>query len=162
MRRDETEPKRRFGAADALLLLAVVGLLLGGAFLWIRREKGRPVEAICVLRVTVLRTEQAQDALPKVDDLVRNGSGTVTLGRVIAVEEAPHRRLSAENGQPVWITDEERVDWEITVSLSGRLREGEGLRVEDTRIAAGSDGVFRIGGFYAANARMIEVEVLES
>ena len=46
----------------------------------------------------------------------------------------------------------------VTVSGTALEREGDGLRIQDVRIAAGMDGCFRMGGFLGRNAQILWVE----
>jgi len=52
----------------------------------------------------------------------------------------------------------DKIILEVTVEGIGRVKGGDGVRISDVRIAAGSVGSFRLGGYYAARACVTYVE----
>ena len=70
-------------------------------------------------------------------------------------------RAALDRDKVVFVAHPDRVDVDVTVRASGVARDGDGLRVSDIRIAAGASGGFRIGGYYAAQATVVFVDVEE-
>jgi hypothetical protein len=64
-----------------------------------------------------------------------------------------------EDGRIVLAEDVTRADLEIRVSMSGFALEGEGIRVQDLRIAAGGSGSFRLGSRFLSGVEILSVEV---
>ena len=160
------EREKRLGVLDWILLcLLLVGATLGGWLLWRRSERG---ESLTSWRCT-LRTQQitrgdleAYGGIPvKVGDTVKNENGTVTMGTVEAVEIKPHRVTTVREGRITRVDSTESVELWVTVRMEGILKNGEGIRVRGLRIAAGSEGNFRLGRYAAGGAMILSVEAAQ-
>ena len=156
-----------FSALDALWILLgvtvlVLLLLVLLPALGARTETG---EVRYVLRVRdvdpVLVGEDAEVLIP-LGSGVYSENGAAALGRVERVECVPQLRAKVTEGTLVFEEETDAVILEITVLGEGTFAVGDGVRISDVRIAAGSLGAFRIGSFYAARAAVTSVEVYET
>ena len=156
-----------FSALDALwILLGVALLVLLFLFLLPTLGKGgETYEVRYVLRVRdvdpLMVGEDAESLIPPGSG-VYSENGAAALGRVERVESAPQMRARVTAGEIVFEEATDAVILEVTVLGDGTLAEGDGVRISDVRIAAGSLGGFRLGSFYAARAAVISVEVYET
>jgi hypothetical protein len=156
-----------FSALDALwILLGVILLVLLFLFLLpTLGTSGEPYEVRYVLRVRdvdpLMVGEDAEALIPPGSG-VYSENGTAALGRVERVESAPQMRARVTSGELVFEEATDAVILEITVLGKATLAEGDGVRISDVRIAAGSIGSFRLGSFYAARAAVTAVEVYET
>ena len=91
---------------------------------------------------------------------VSNANGSADLGTVVAVESHPHRILTIKDKQVIMTERNGYFDLYITVHGKASRREGEGLRMGDIRIAAGSVGDYFVGSFWAGNAKTASVRIL--
>ena len=157
--------KYRLARVDwILLLLAVFLVFSAGAYLARQR---RTVQAtrkihytICISGVNTKFGEANgtwETLLPN-GARVTSGNGTATLGRVKGIAVHPSVVASVEEGEFVWIEASDAVDLFVEIVGDGVVKYGDGIRMQDVRIAAGSTGDFRIGGYYAQKATVIFVE----
>ena len=91
-------------------------------------------------------------------DRVRSQNGTVVLGTVTSLERRPHRETVVENGTLSTVELPTRADFLITVTASASRRSGDGIRVGDIRIAAGSEMTIRVGDFLASSVVVTRVD----
>ena len=91
-----------------------------------------------------------------VGDSLRCQNGTVEMGRIEAVEKKPHLYAAIGEEGASWEEHPYLIDVEVLVSMYVRSKDGDGLRVGDLRVAAGSTGEFRFGR-YLARAEIVEV-----
>lgn len=153
------EEKRRFVWVDWLILLA---LLLGGvAVAWRVRHSVRAAEATQPIVYTLIFSADAElswESLVTVGATVTTANGTATLGEIASVEERPLRTPLVRDGRVVFTEVPDRVQLVVTVKANAVVRDGDGLRVGDIRIAADGMGDFRIGGYLAEGARVLSVQ----
>lgn len=160
-----TDAGRSFSALDAfwillgaaVLILLLVGLLPFGGSAATEREV-RYVVRVRDVDPSVLGTHP--EVLIPAGASVRNENGTAVLGSVESVCVREQMRATVRDGQIVSVEDPAYRILEVTVWGSGSVKEGDGVRIGDVRIAAGSVGSFRLGGYYAAHASVVSV-VLE-
>ncbi len=161
-----TDQKRghRFNWFDRLLFLLIAGALVGAFFTvrYLQRrsagEEGRLTYTVLLSDIDPARSDAAGRAAPiAAGDTVRSQNGTVTLGRVTAVQRIPHRAASAQNGTLVFSEVSDRVDYRITVSADASRKAGDGIRVGDIRISAGGAMTLCIGDFFAPNIQVLSV-----
>ena len=164
-RHDQTEKKRRLIWLDWLLLLLLIGSVGGGVWYWhVRSAAAEPTVKIeYVLRISgVDDTYSAQnggwDVLIPRGAQVTTSNGTAVLGRVSDLVAHPHVEADVRGRRIVFIEHEGRSDLSVTVRGEGIAREGDGIRIRDLRIAAGSVGDFRVGSFYASNVTIVSVK----
>lgn len=166
MNDEKRRERRSLSAADALwILVTVVGLVL--IFLCMLHAKGSDGE-MCQVRY-VLRVhgvdaallEAAEESLIPIGGEVRTGNGTAVLGRVESVTAEKEKQVALHGGDLHFAEVPDTVVLEIAVSGEAKAVRGDGLRISDVRIAAGSVGDFRIGAYYASRASVVYVERLE-
>lgn len=152
-------------ALDALVILAV-GIILFCILAWAipRGDSSNFCEVRYTLRVygvsAVLFGEGQEELIP-IGCTVRNENGTVALGRVESIRMLPQKSVAVKDGTLSFFESPSEVVLEVTVRGEGVLRNGDGIRIEDVRIAAGSTGTFRLGRYYAERASVIWVEASE-
>ena len=153
----------RLNAWDwTLLTVALLSLLLAAGYLLLRRERERSETRISVvMRVAGIERGELADEDALVGASVRSENGSSVLGRIESVGIKPHVRPVLRNGSIAFEEDETRADLEITVNMSGHAIEGEGIRVQDLRIAAGGKGSFRVGAVFLSDVEILSVEVTE-
>ncbi len=140
--------------------MAILSLLLAAGYLLLRRDRERSETPITVvMRVTGVKREELADLSSIIGASVRSENGSSVLGTVSSVSQTSHVRAVLRDGTPILEEDEERVDLEITVGMSGQRSAGQGIRVKDLRIAAGGKGNFRFGSYFAAGVEILSVEV---
>ena len=164
-RAEKTRSGRHPTLADWILLIAFLSVcFFGYRYLQGRRKDTHPsVEisyTVCVYGAEMSLAEKSGgwEVLVPIGSRVTNANGTAELGRVDAVEVLPHPVPTVKNGEVVFINDPTRADLYFTVRGRGIGREGDGIRISDIRIAAGSAGDYRVGGYLASGARVIAVE----
>ena len=141
--------------------IALALLLFFGAAGFYFYVKHSPIEAeriTCTLLISgVERDAWEGEEMPiRAGDLMRCQNGTVVMGEIEAVTLFPHLYATVLEGTPSWEEHPHLVDVEVTVGMQVRETEGEGLRVGDLRIAAGSMGEYRFGR-YLSRAELVEV-----
>ncbi len=141
-----------------LALLFFIGAL--GFYLYSKRTPSGEEEITCVLLVSEVERsvwETQGESLIRVGDLLRCQNGTVIMGTVEEVRVKPHRYATVWNEKTSWEEHPYLLDVEVTVGMRVRPKDGDGLRVGDLRVAAGSVGEYRFGG-YLARAELVEVK----
>ena len=153
---------KRFNWLDrALLILLALGIALG--FFAVRYMRSRTVvaEGLVTYRVLISDIPLALygDEIPliQIGDLVRSQNGTTGLGVVSEIEQRTHRTTVAVDGALMLLEKEGYVDYLVTVTAEATEQDGEGIRVGDIRIAAGSKMTVWIGDFLASSAGVAEV-----
>ena len=91
-----------------------------------------------------------------VGDTLRCQNGTVEMGRIETITKKPHLYAAIGEEGASWEEHPYLIDVEVLVSMYVREKAGDGLRVGDLRVAAGSTGEFRFGR-YLARAEIVEV-----
>lgn len=159
--------KKRLVWIDWLLLLFLTAAILLGARFWMRRrDAAEPTTQIlytvCLYTCDAALSETGDwSSLIPYGTTVTNAMGTAELGSVSGVTVRNSRTVAVKKGEVVTVEIPERVDLLITVRASATQKTGDGLRVNDIRIAAGGKGDFRIGELYADGASIISVEKRE-
>lgn len=151
-----------------LLALLCVAVFVGVAF-FVSGRIGEKAEERTFLYTVRLEGIEVGDAVGGTDLVslipvgcsVYSENGTAPLGIVTQVTVTPHMRAALDRDKVVFVAHPDRVDVDVIVRASGVARDGDGLRVSDIRIAAGASGGFRIGGYYAAQATVVFVDVEE-
>lgn len=162
---EEKSRKYHMARVDWLLLfLALFLACSAGAYFFRQRRAARPTQAVrYTIWVPNANTGTAQmngtweDLIP-VGAKVTSQNGTATLGRVEKIEVRPSVVASVFEGELVWIESPDTVDLRIDVVGEGVANYGDGIRIQDVRIAAGGTGSFRIGKYYAQKVTVIFVE----
>ncbi len=166
MRTEEGRVRHGFSAADAFWILAVAVVLVL-AFIFLLPAKGEK-EDTCRVRY-VLRVHGVDSALlaESSEELIRAGAtvrtenGTAVLGHVEAVTVSSQKQATVRDGVLIFTEVPDKLVIEVAVSGEGVAREGQGLRISDVRMAAGSVGTFRLGSYYATHASVIFVERID-
>ena len=164
MKSEEFEGEKKMSALDWGILGLIVLVLTVFAVWYLQRGGGTAQER--EIRYTVrlsgvdVRSADTETGLLPIGrgDTVRSENGTLELGYVEAVTARPSRSAVASNGEIAFCTVPGRMDVDVTVRGIALYRKEEGLRISDTRIAAGTVGGFRFGGYYVKNATVITVE----
>ena len=162
------KPERRcLNWLDWILLgLALAGLLAAGWYFWRRRTAAdRGVEVYCIMRVPSVERSLLQSnggELIAAGSVVRSENGTAVLGSVRAVAVKEHMTAALRENTVEWQADPAFADLEVLVKMNAVVQPGNGLRVQDLRIAAGGRGNFRFGNYFAAGTEIISVEVTGS
>ena len=143
-----------------ILLLAVAS----GA--WLLAGDGEKAEDTVFIRYRIDVGEASREMAEawrglSVGSAVTNENGTAELGRVELVEISPAPIFTVRDGEIVTLESKERMNVTVTVCGQGSDAGALGLRILSHRIAAGYSGSFQIGSFYAPNARILHVEVLQ-
>ena len=145
------------------LTAGVALLLFLGALAFYLYSKQTPAEQeviTCVLLISEVERAawEKEDEIPiRVGVPVRNQNGTALMGTVKDVLVKPNYYAAVREENPSWEEHPFLFDVEVTVEMRVRPREGEGLRAGDLRVAAGSVGEYRFGG-YLARAELVEVK----
>lgn len=153
---------KRFSVVDWCLLVVV---LLGAFGIWYGIRQQRSISE----RVDVTYTIRISDADPllllpsdegafSVGDEVWSQNGTAALGRVIGIRHRPHHRAVVSDGKLLTTEVAGHADLDVTIRGTGTFAEGDGLRLSDVRISAGSGGAFRIGHCFIPYAVVIDVK----
>ena len=162
----DTQKKRRRGLiwVDWALLLLIFGIIGVGVWYWKEHRSAAEatVEIEYVLRISGVNEQFAAEnggweSLIPSGSRVTTANTTATLGSVVAVTRHDHREASLRGREIVFVARDGVCDLEITVVGVGVARKGDGLRIHDIRIAAGSTGDFRIGAFYAPVSAIVSV-----
>lgn len=166
MRSERSDGERVFSAMDALriLLVTVFSVLLFVCLLSMRGEARDAREVRYALRVYGVDPDACMGdpvSVIPVGAQVYNENGTAHLGTVEAVFARAEMRAVVREGGIAFVPMEDRMILEVTVRGEGRARRGDGIRISDVRIAAGSVGTFRLGGYYAARAVITHVALSE-
>lgn len=158
------EKKARFSPTWVdwvLLVLGVSLLLLGGRYIRERQNVAQPAVSVeyllCLPAVETNALDGGIEGLISSDASVTTANGTASLGKVRRVWSEAHVTPTVKDGAIVFTEVPNRVDLYVSVAANAVLREGDGLRVSDIRIAAGCSGDFRIGNYLANGARVVSV-----
>ncbi len=146
----EASKKQHLSLVDWLILALVLLLLVGGirAIRRMRGDGGETVRIRYTVRLSAIEGDEGFDAV-QIGDAVTSENGTAPLGVVSAIAVRPHLTPSVKSGRVVFVERPGCVDIDLTVTGEGTLRAGDGLRLSDIRIAAGTEGGFRFGAYYA-------------
>ncbi len=164
---DNARKRHRRGLiwVDWALLALLFGALGIGIWYWNEhRSAAEPtVEIEYVLRISGVNEQFSAEnggwarLIPSGAE-VTTANATATLGRVVEVVRRDHREASLRGRDIVFTARDDLCDLEITVVGIGVARNGDGIRIHDIRIAAGSTGDFRVGSFYAPNSAIVSVK----
>lgn len=163
---EEGRSRGTFSALDALWIL-IGATVLVVLLLCLLPVRGRGAESVEVRYV--LRVRDADPAIFGTDPTglipygaaVYNENGTAMLGRVESIAVLPQTRMAVVGGRVRPLEETDAVILEIGIVSDAVVRKGDGVRIEDVRIAAGSVGGFRLGGYYTARAAVTLVELSE-
>ncbi len=160
---DTVKHKHRFNLFDLAVLAGLLALLLGGAWLVVRRHTGERGEAEIYYTVRIENADAALEdwSTVQVGDPVCTERGTAALGTVLAVTVEPHTVAVVKEERVVFEAVPDRVDVTVDVVGIGRVSNSEGLRLSEIRIAAGSRGAFRFGNRLASSCTVIAASVRE-
>lgn len=153
---DRPRPKNRRWVAilvDVLLILALVGLIVGGYFGYRAiRELYAPVwetrEIVFCVRMEGIEPDMVkygQDGRPTFTDNAIWSSGSTDadrLGTVTDVRTVLVTHADSSNSLTLY----------LTVTATARYREGQGYHMGNTHLLAGLEGVFRVEGMSAPGA----------
>ena len=150
---------------DFLIPSLVLTLILGGIWYWRSRTEASAENVTVEYTLSVeLPTFEAEsltlDRLVVTGAAVSNQNGTAPMGWVteVSLKEIPVVSITQE-GEVVFVPHPVARRIEVRVRAKGTEKAGDGIRVSDIRIAAGTHGDFRIGELMAKNAAVIEVQV---
>lgn len=164
MREIEGENKKRLGVLDWFVLILILALFAGALFWYFwGRGKGAGEGG------TVYYTVRVYDVDPVlleaghflVGDAVFSENGTLRLGVVEGTKTVAQRTAAVQQGEVVTPPSPRFVSVDVRVRSDCVVKEGEGVRCDGVRIAAGENGRFRIGRFFASRATVISVETEE-
>lgn len=162
---EEGGKRRGLSFVDWVLLFAVFSILFAiGAYVFYQKTKAQPTQSIrytiCVsgAPTVVAEVNGSWEHLIPMGASVTTQNGTAELGRVVSLSFRPSVVAGVADGELIWIEAVDTVDLLIDVEGEGVARYGDGLRIQDVRIAAGDTGSFRIGGYYAPRASIVFAE----
>ena len=165
MRDTETVGRGRLGVLDWVILALLFVLIFGGGTWYLLRQRGRSGEERTVYyTVRIYDVERTLASEERLDALIPRGcavfseNGTARLGFAESASILSKRVAGVRDGEVVFAISPDLVDIDVRVRCTCVWREGDGLRADDVRIAAGESGTFRFGGFYAARATVISVD----
>ena len=133
---------------------AVVAVAVAIGIAWGSRGGGAEGE-LCEAEATFVVTDVEKAwidryGLPvEAGEAVRSENGTTKLGTVASVERRPCLRVTVRDGEGTWEAHPNVEELVITVRMKLTDRGADGLRAGDLRMAAGSTGRYRFGGFLA-------------
>ena len=157
------QEKKRIITAFDITVCAIAALFVIGVAYFILREHTRErisAPLSYTVRIFGVPTNLIDtSALIIAGDSVFSENGTLPLGNVKKINVQPHRKAVVQNGVIVLAEVPDLIDIDVTVDAIGFYGTGQGWRVSDVRIAAGAQGTFRIGRYYAANATILAVTV---
>lgn len=155
------QEKKRFITAFDITVCAIAALfVIGAAYFILRARTQERISAPLsyTVRIVGVPTNLIDtSSLITAGDSVFSENGTLPLGSVEKVETQPHRKAVVQNGVIVLREVPDLIDIDVTVDAIGFYGTGYGWRVSDVRIAAGAQGTFRIGRYYAANATILAI-----
>ena len=164
----EKRTRKRLTKIDYFLILTVFLLTIAGIWLRYRGKNADPedlrIEYTVLLENVPIHTDTERQVweIIAVGDEVYNENGTTLLGTVISCTPTAHRTPVLRDGEILLLETPSKTDVLIDVRGSGRFREGDGIRINDIRIAAGMTGNFRIGNYYAKGVGILSVEEMKS
>ena len=158
---------RRLNWVDwVILAVLLAGVLLAAWWFAERRQAATPSNVvqyrICVSAIDpqIAEVSGGWAALIPIDAPVTSANGARSLGRVTNVWEQVHLEAVVQDGAVSFVPREDVTDLYVEIRADAILREGDGVRVGDVRIAAADTGDFRVGGYLASGAQVVLVEVL--
>ena len=154
--------RRRFSLADLLILILVL-LFLSLVFLIFYRRmaaEGEKKETVYyhVLLSSIDATLFPSSEVINVGATVRNENGTAILGSVTKVILEPHLEVRTDGRRVQILENPSKYDLLVHVSCEAVEKEGQGIRVNDIRIAAGEHYCMRFDGFVFDGAHVIFVK----
>ena len=148
-----------FRVWDWLAIFLAMLLFFGAAgyYFYTKYLPERQEEIACILLVKgVERTAWEAEEMISVGDTLRCRNGTIEMGRIEEVVVKPHLYAVVGEEGASWEMHPYLIDIEVLVTMHVREKTGDGLRVGDLRIAAGSTGEYRFGR-YLSRAELVEV-----
>ncbi len=163
----EKERKSRLSGVDWAIILLMLILVIGGAFFVYRSLIGTQNATTISYRICLsgLSDEEGQGIWRKrltMGAPVYSENGTAFLGTLIAVEIREHKDVTLVENEIKTVNVPQKYDVFVTVKAEATLQAGNGFRVSDIRIAAGGNGTFRIGSYYAKNVKIYSVKAVEA
>ncbi len=165
----ESETKNRLLLSKLdwfLILLTAFAVVSGGVFLYQKKQAVVPtVEIQYALLISDLAVREDGKQLWEYFEehsAVYNQNGTAKLGNVLSVDVREHYAPILSEGRVVLAPRSGRVDVIVSVKALAHIREGDGLRVEDIRIAAGGMGDFRIGECQVQGVQILSVKEMRN
>lgn len=163
--RHEIEKKRAKPIwVDWLIVLLVLAVcVFGGYYLYRRYRAVAPTVKIqytvCVLGVDsrLADANGGWEGLIPMGASVTSANGTAILGEILDVSVRPHSVASILKDDVVFVEHPSKCDLFVTVQGEGVVKEGDGIRIHDIRIAAGDTGDYRLGDYCAVGATVVSV-----
>ena len=162
--KEKREWRHRMSWIDWLILPTLLLLAFAGWKYWQSRRTASVPDLDITYTVLVSGVDDrialvngGWENLIPVGARITSANGTAELGRVTAIAIKPHIIATVSDGQIDFIPGLGFSDLEITVRTKATRRSGDGLRVQDIRVAAGGSGDFRVGGFLASRACIVHV-----
>ena len=147
---------------DWITILLAMLLFFGAAgyYFYTKYLPERQEQIACTLLIKGVEREtwEGEGGRIFVGDTLRCQNGTVEMGRIEAVSAKSHLYAVIGEEEVSWEEHPYLLDVEVLVTMYAREKAGDGLRVGDLRIAAGSTGEYRFGR-YLARAEVVEVRV---
>ena len=161
----ERHVEKRLTGADWVILVLTACVAIGGGYWAVERYASEPTAepityTLCISALDPRLLENAgewETLIPK-NAPVTSSNGAIALGKVVSLRAEGHLSVAVQEEKIVFLPDEQLVDLYVRISADATLREGDGLRVGDVRIAAADTGDFRVGGYLAHGARVVSVE----
>lgn len=150
---------------DWLLIGLAIFFLVGGyCFFRVRVVGNNGMQGTVTYTVLLADIEDerffnADGQMPfAIGDTVKSQNGTAELGAITEISRRVHRMATVKNGRLVWIDSNGRYDYYVTVKSRASHAVGDGIRIEDIRVAAGLRMTLRLGGFLGTGAQVVSVE----
>ena len=159
--KDNEKKRMRLTAVDWLLILLTLLLVFFGARYLYRRYRTASPDTVVTYRVCVRGVDTSVfhvDTLIPTGASVTSANGTAQLGKVLSTEVLTSKAPQVQKGELVLVEHPYLRDLLITVRASAIDRLGDGLRVNDIRVAAGEVWELRLGSYYATAAEVVEVK----
>ena len=167
--RNEKKHRGRLGGVDWLLiLLALGGVLLGILFLYGRRHASTPTLTVEYTVLVAASENLLEDSYSGWEDLIPIGArvtssnGTAHMGQVVAVESRSRLVLTIQKETPIFVEHPSDKEVLIRIRANAIATERDCLRVQDIRVGVGMHGDYRIGRFFAGNAQIVALTVIDS
>ena len=158
------EEKRSYFTWIDLLLIGLFALLIFSVSFFVLYRVQKRERSTVYLQYTVLLSQVDELLLGEWNQVergtsVKNANGTAIVGQVESISVRQSQRPMIRDGEPVMEAIPQRFDLYLLVNTRGEDKGGEGLRVSDIRLSAGSYYDFRVGGMMARNARILDLVV---
>lgn len=154
--------KQCFSFADLLIMIGILLLLLSVILFFYRRtaeDRGsRQTVSYRVLLSSIDATLFPPSDVISIGATVRNENGTATLGQVTKVAWEPHLEVHTDGGKVRILEVPSQYDLIVEIVCESIERNGQGIRINDIRIAAGERYCLRFDGFIFDGAQVIFVE----